>query len=194
MERDRTPAPKVTDKSDDWRADVGAENNSGSSVDRARAREPGRGREANGPEQIPPRGWRDVFGRVFWSISEDRNPIHLRQRCVLRTTRRLPGDRGHCISVRTIRRCKHDRQSPVPPLRFLAWWGSAPNLRTDHAYLPSGERDAGNGFRRGIRLHAIYRTDTLIDRFLAQATIMCEADDERPAAWQDRRRNSAGSR
>jgi membrane protein len=47
-------------------------NNAGLSVDIARAREPGRGREANTPEQIPPHGWRDILWRVFWSISEDR--------------------------------------------------------------------------------------------------------------------------
>ena len=56
----------------DWRAEVGARSNSGRSVDLARAREPGRGREANTPEQIPPRGWRDILWRVLWSISEDR--------------------------------------------------------------------------------------------------------------------------
>ena len=32
----------------------------------------GRGREADTPEQIPPRGWRDIFWRVVWSVSEDR--------------------------------------------------------------------------------------------------------------------------
>ena len=42
------------------------------SIDVARARETGRGREANTPEQIPLRGWRDVLWRVLWSISEDR--------------------------------------------------------------------------------------------------------------------------
>ena len=42
------------------------------SVDLARAREPGRGRQADTPEDIPPRGWRDILWRVFWSISEDR--------------------------------------------------------------------------------------------------------------------------
>jgi membrane protein len=44
----------------------------GRSVDLARSREPGRGREANTPEQIPARGWRDILWRVFWSISADR--------------------------------------------------------------------------------------------------------------------------
>jgi membrane protein len=72
MEIERTPAAKVTDKGDDWRAEVGARSNSGLSVDLARAREPDRGREANTPEQIPPRGWRDILWRVFWSVSEDR--------------------------------------------------------------------------------------------------------------------------
>jgi membrane protein len=51
---------------------VGARRNSSRSVDRARARESGRGREADTPEQIPPRGWRDIFWRLVWSVSEDR--------------------------------------------------------------------------------------------------------------------------
>ena len=59
------------DKGDDWRAEVGQEN-FGTTVDLTRAREPGRGREADTPEQIPALGWRDVFWRVFWSISDDR--------------------------------------------------------------------------------------------------------------------------
>lgn len=42
------------------------------SADYARARQPGRGRQAEFPEQIPFRGWRDILWRVFWSISEDR--------------------------------------------------------------------------------------------------------------------------
>jgi membrane protein len=72
MEIERSAAAKVTNRGHDWRAEVGARTNSDLSVDRARAREPGRGRQANTPEQIPPRGWRDIFWRVFWSISEDR--------------------------------------------------------------------------------------------------------------------------
>lgn len=43
-----------------------------SPADLARAAEPGRGREANAPGEIPKRGWRDIVLRVFWSISEDR--------------------------------------------------------------------------------------------------------------------------
>jgi membrane protein len=72
MEIERAPAPTEADKGHDWRAEVEARSDSGRSVDLARAREPGRGRDANTPEQIPPRGWRDVLWRVLWSISEDR--------------------------------------------------------------------------------------------------------------------------
>ena len=72
MEIERTPAAGVIDKGHDWRAEIGTRDNAGLSVDLARAREPGRGREATTPEQIPPRGWRDILWRVFWSISEDR--------------------------------------------------------------------------------------------------------------------------
>jgi len=60
------------EKGDDWRAEVGERSDPGLSADHARAREPGRGREANTPEQIPPRGWADILLRVLWSISADR--------------------------------------------------------------------------------------------------------------------------
>ncbi len=60
------------DQGHDWRAAVGARSYSGRSVDLVRAGEAGRGRQANTPEQIPPRGWRDILWRVLWSISADR--------------------------------------------------------------------------------------------------------------------------
>ena len=72
MEIEGAPPAGVTDKGHDWRAEIGTRDNAGLSVDLGRAREPGRGREATTPEQIPLRGWRDILWRVFWSISEDR--------------------------------------------------------------------------------------------------------------------------
>src|SRR3954466_7671027 len=68
---ERRSAGKMLDDGPNLGTQVGARG-SDRSVDLARAREPGRGRQANTPEQIPPRGWRDIFWRVFWSISEDR--------------------------------------------------------------------------------------------------------------------------
>lgn len=41
-------------------------------LSQARAREPGRGREARHPWQIPARGWRDVFWRVLEGYTRDR--------------------------------------------------------------------------------------------------------------------------
>ncbi len=72
MEIERNSFANVADEGQDWRAEVGVRSHSDRSADLARAREPGRGREANTPEQIPPRGWRDILWRVFWSISADR--------------------------------------------------------------------------------------------------------------------------
>jgi Predicted membrane protein len=72
VEIERTTQAKVADKGHDWRAEVGARNDSNRSVDLARAREPGRGRGANSPEDIPPRGWRDIFWRVVWSFLANR--------------------------------------------------------------------------------------------------------------------------
>jgi membrane protein len=61
-----------TQKGKDWRAKVGERTDHNLSVDLARAREPGRGRDANMPEQIPLRGWSDILWRVLWSVSADR--------------------------------------------------------------------------------------------------------------------------
>jgi membrane protein len=72
VQNELTPDATITHQGHDWRAEVGASKNSDRSVDLVRSREPGRGREANTPEQIPPRGWRDILWRVFWSISADR--------------------------------------------------------------------------------------------------------------------------
>lgn len=72
MEIERNSGGKVADKGNDWRAEVGANSSTDRSVDLARAREPGRGRDANSPEQIPPQGWRDILWRVLWGIPANR--------------------------------------------------------------------------------------------------------------------------
>lgn len=72
MELEPAARPEQTDKGHDWRAEVGAKSDAGRSVDLARAGEPGRGREANTPEQIPPRGWSDILWRVLYGISSNR--------------------------------------------------------------------------------------------------------------------------
>jgi membrane protein len=67
----KKPSITSAQSSDDWRAHVG-ELSEPTSPDLVRAREPGRGREANTPEEIPPRGWADILWRVLWAISENR--------------------------------------------------------------------------------------------------------------------------
>ena len=63
---------KSAEEGHDWRAEIGIKTSSSLTQDIARAREPGRGREATSPEQIPAIGWRDILWRVLWSISADR--------------------------------------------------------------------------------------------------------------------------
>src|SRR5437868_1034747 len=72
VKTEHAPVAKRTDEGLDWRAQVGVVSNGGLSVDLARAHERGRGREANTPEEIPPRGWGDILWRVLWSISANR--------------------------------------------------------------------------------------------------------------------------
>ena len=63
--------PKA-EQGEDWRASIGERNDPRLSADLILSREPGRGREADTPEQITARGWGDIGWRVFWSISADR--------------------------------------------------------------------------------------------------------------------------
>ncbi|NNM73579.1 YihY/virulence factor BrkB family protein [Enterovirga aerilata] len=59
--------------SQDWRSRVERRDTAEPSPeDFARAREPGRGRQAEEPRDIPPLGWRDIFWRVLYAIPEDR--------------------------------------------------------------------------------------------------------------------------
>ena len=67
-----TPRENVPGKGQDWRSEVGDKSETVRSVDLARGREVGRGRQALTPEQIPPRGWKDILWRVLWSISANR--------------------------------------------------------------------------------------------------------------------------
>ncbi len=61
------------EQGEDWRAHVGQEpETAGIATDRARAREPGRGRDADTPGEIPALGWRDILVRMFWATSANR--------------------------------------------------------------------------------------------------------------------------
>jgi membrane protein len=63
----------MNEHGEDWRSKLEEEAAPGVLPDDLnRAREPGRGREANTPGQIPARGWKDILWRVLWGISEDR--------------------------------------------------------------------------------------------------------------------------
>ncbi|ACA18157.1 ribonuclease BN [Methylobacterium sp. 4-46] len=57
----------------DWRS-VGTRRPDAAERERAlaRAREPGRGRTAAQPSEIPSRGWGDILWRVAWSVPQDR--------------------------------------------------------------------------------------------------------------------------
>ena len=60
-------------ESEDWRTRVDADDAADPTPDDfARAKEPGRGRAADDPKDIPPLGWQDILWRVLKSIPEDR--------------------------------------------------------------------------------------------------------------------------
>jgi membrane protein len=63
----------MNEHGEDWRSKLEEEAAPGVLPDDlAHARQPGRGREANTPGDIPARGWKDILWRVLWGISEDR--------------------------------------------------------------------------------------------------------------------------
>lgn len=74
---DNPKARAKAEAAEDWRSEAEcADARPGDAVPlelaRARAQEPGRGREARHPADIPRRGWHDILVRVFWAIPEDR--------------------------------------------------------------------------------------------------------------------------
>ncbi|XOC81622.1 YihY/virulence factor BrkB family protein [Microvirga sp. M2] len=63
----------MNEQAEDWRSSVGGKAARGEpSGDLARARELGRGRDANTPGEIPAQGWKDILWRMLWSIPENR--------------------------------------------------------------------------------------------------------------------------
>jgi len=72
MKIEGAPLSTKAERGDDWRGQVGERKDSSRSTDVERSREPGRGRQAETPEQIPARGWQDIVWRVVWSVSADR--------------------------------------------------------------------------------------------------------------------------
>ena len=69
----RGTAEAVEPRSEDWRSRVASADAAAPTPDDfARAEEPGRGRRASDPKEIPPLGWRDILWRVVSAIPEDR--------------------------------------------------------------------------------------------------------------------------
>src|SRR5215210_7759653 len=64
----------MNEHGEDWRSKLEEEASPAGVLpdDLSHAREPGRGREANTPGEIPARGWKDILWRMLWGISEDR--------------------------------------------------------------------------------------------------------------------------
>lgn len=60
------------DRGEDWRARIAAGRSEPDADDLSRAAESGRGRDADRPNEIPWRGWRDILWRVALGISQDR--------------------------------------------------------------------------------------------------------------------------
>jgi membrane protein len=70
---DQEAMAPMSEQAEDWRSSVGEKAGRRElSDDLARAREPGRGRQASTPTDIPARGWRDILWRMLWSIPENR--------------------------------------------------------------------------------------------------------------------------
>lgn len=69
-------AEKAASPGDDWRSEALEDDEEAQenpvAVARERAHEPGRGREAISPTEIPARGWRDILWRVLYCIPQDR--------------------------------------------------------------------------------------------------------------------------
>jgi hypothetical protein len=73
MTNEHSLADSPPGEDQDWRAKLAREADSNDiAADLARAREPGRGRQAEHPTEFPSRGWFDILWRVVLSIPQDR--------------------------------------------------------------------------------------------------------------------------
>ncbi len=72
MTTTRSSIAMKVENGDDWRAHVRERDHPDRVLDLGRAREQGRGRDADTPEQMSAVGWRDILWRVLLSISADR--------------------------------------------------------------------------------------------------------------------------
>lgn len=68
----KDPRPEAKEGAEDWRSELECTDAEPLALARLRAREPGRGRAARAPGEIPARGWRDILLRVLFAIPEDR--------------------------------------------------------------------------------------------------------------------------
>jgi hypothetical protein len=146
MEIERIPAVRITNKGPDRTAEMGARSNSGLSVDLARAREPGRGREADTPGQIPPRGWRDILWRVFWSVSGDRILSTSGGVAFFALLAVFPG----IAAIVSLYGLFANASTIGKHLSLLSGFlpGGVLQLIAENANFPPGKRDARNGVRR----------------------------------------------
>src|SRR4051794_1685861 len=70
--RRSTPARRVPGQLDPRPGDQDTKPSNSAPSSRDASREPGRGREATSPTEIPAKGWRDIFWRVYEEINKDR--------------------------------------------------------------------------------------------------------------------------
>ena len=76
-----------------------------------RAGEPGRGRHAKAPWQIPLKGWKDIFWRTYQQIGEDSSPRGRGWSGILRFVGRLPGRHRLGFSIRPVRKPGSDQRT-----------------------------------------------------------------------------------
>ena len=83
--------------------------------------------------------------------------VHIRRRCLLRTSCGPSWDRGYRIAVRAFRRCKHNRQTSISSLGVLAWGSSSDNRRGGDLMLISqqGIDTLGTAFIVGLLIALI---------------------------------------
>src|SRR3954463_3975033 len=83
------------------------------------SREPGRGREATSPTEIPAKGWKDILWRVYEEINKDRI-LAVAAGVTFWPARALSRPCGPGVDLRPIRRPRDHPGSPQSPLRRAA--------------------------------------------------------------------------
>ncbi len=169
------------EQAQDWRAHVGEEpDTAGLSTDRARAHEPGRGREADTPKDIPSRGWRDILVRMFWATSANRVLSTAGGVAFFALLAVFPGIAAVVSLYGLFADASTISDPPRPAVRYPACRRPRPRRGSGQARGAAGQRYAGSAFAISLAFALYSANSGIVALFDALNVVYNEKESRSP--------------